>query len=68
MSQRICFQKKDLEKMLEIINTFPEQEQNYQLEYSISPGLGYCIDLVMVCDVNGVNGEFKVPIVGVSDW
>jgi hypothetical protein len=68
MSDRIWFQKKDLEKILEIINKFPVQEENYQLEYTNTPGLGYCLNLIMKCETNGVIGELKVPIAGVEDW
>lgn len=65
---RIQFHKKDIEKILEIINKFPEQDKNYQLEYTESPGLGYCIGLILKHKVNGIEGELKIPIVDVDQW
>lgn len=68
MANRIWFQKKDIEKILDIINKFPEQEKNYQLEYANSPGLGYCIHLILEHEVNGVKGELRIPIADVDEW
>jgi len=65
---RINFQKKDIENILEIINKFPEQDKNYQLEYTESSGLGYCIHLILRHKVNGIEGELKIPIVDVDQW
>ena len=68
MSNIIYFNKKDLEKLLEIINKFPEQQKDYKLEYKSSSGLGYCIDLILDHEVNGILGELKIPIHGVDQW
>lgn len=65
---RIQFQKKDIEKILEIINKFPEQDKTYQLEYTESSGLGYCIHLILDYKTNGIKGELKIPIVDVDQW
>lgn len=65
---RIYFQKRDIEKILEIINSFPSQVHNYQLEYDGSSGIGYCIDLIIEQEINGIKGEFRIPIAGVDEW
>jgi hypothetical protein len=68
MCKKIQFKKKDIEKILEIINKFPEQDKNYELEYTESSGLGYCLDLILPHSINGVEGELKVSIVDVDQW
>jgi len=69
MTKRIYLQKRDVEKILEVINKFPNQDQNYKLEYHDDSGIGYSIDLVLKYNINGFDGEFRIPIVDdVDAW
>ena len=63
----INLQKKDVEKMLELMNKFP-QESNYLVEYDCSPGLGYTIDMIVNVSIKGQQGQFKVPVTDVDSW
>lgn len=65
---RLYLNKKDLIKMLEVIEKFPEYEdKNFKLNYD-SCELGSTIDMVVETAVNGIEGELTIPIVDVSDW
>lgn len=65
---RIFLNKKDLIKMLEVVEKFPEYDnQNFEIEY-YSCGLGYAIDMVIKSELNGVAGDFKIPIADSGDW
>lgn len=68
MDTRLYLKKKDLIKMLEVIEKFPEYEdKNFKLDYS-SCEIGSTIDIVLETEVNGIEGELVIPIVDVSDW
>lgn len=68
MNARLYLKKRDLIKMLEIIEKFPEYEdKNFKLDYS-SCEIGGTIDIVLETEVNGIEGELVIPIVDVSDW
>lgn len=71
MTTTIQFQKSDIEKILEVLNKFPDPvdalNYNYKLNYT-STGIGYCLDLILEIEVNGIKGSFIVPIAGVEDW
>lgn len=65
---RIFLNKKDLVKMLEIVENFPEyNEKNFEIEY-YSCGIGYTIDVIVKSEINGVAGDFKIPIADSGDW
>ena len=64
---KIQFQKKDIEKILELMNKFP-QDSNYQFDYVQSSNLGYTIDMIVNVSIKGHEGEFRVPIAGVEGW
>lgn len=67
--QRIYLNKYDLTTMLEIINKFPEyEEKNFELHYDNSSGIGYCMYMVIGCNLNGIDGDFKIRIADESDW
>jgi len=59
-------QKKDVEKILETMNKFP-QERNYRFEY-ISHGIGSSLDMILDISIKGQPGEFRVEIFGSDDW
>ena len=61
----IC--KQDAERILEVINKFPDAESFY-LEADSSSGIGSIITLTIVVSVNGLSGEFKTEISGVENW
>ena len=64
---KIHLQKKDVEKMLEIMNKFP-QDTNYQIDYSTSAGTGYTIDICVNVSIKGHQGEFRIPVTDVDSW
>jgi len=59
-------QKKDVQKILETMNRFP-QEENYRFEYEYH-GIGTSLDMVVPISIKGQPGEFKVEIFGSDDW
>lgn len=68
MDNRLCLNKKDLIKMLEVIEKFPEYEnRNFRLEYS-SCEIGQTVDMIIETIVNGIAGELRISIADVSDW
>lgn len=67
IKSNIYIHKKDILKILETMEKFPS-ESNYQLVYDNTPGLGYCIDMIIPLTLDNQKGEFKVPIVGVENW
>lgn len=64
---KIQLQKKDVEKILELMDKFP-QESNYQIDYVSTSGLGYSIDMFVPISVKGHTGEFKISITDSSNW
>ena len=59
--------KKDVEKILEVMNKFPE-DTKYLLESDSSSGIGSTMTLTLQTTVEGLAGEFTVEISGVEDW
>jgi len=59
-------QKKDVEKILETMNKFPQKE-NYRFEYDCH-GIGSSLDMIVPISIKGQPGEFKVEIFGSDDW
>lgn len=67
--QRIFLNKYDLLKILEIIEEFPGyDEKNFEIEYDNSSGIGYSIFMIIKWNVNGVDGDFRIPIADETDW
>ena len=68
---KIYLNKFDLTKMMHIIGNFPEydlhESKSFKLLY-YSCEIGYTLDMVIETKINGIYGELKIPIVGVSDW
>ena len=59
--------KKDVEKILDVMNKFPE-DTTYVLESDSSSGIGSTMTLTLKTTVEGLAGEFTVEIAGVEDW
>ena len=59
--------KKDVEKVLEVMNKFPA-DTTYFLEYDSSSGIGSTLTLTLKTTIEGLTGEFTVEISGVEDW
>lgn len=59
--------KEEIEKILEIMNKFPDAK-NFVLEQDSSSGIGSVTSLTVFTEVNGYDGEFKIEISGVEDW
>ena len=55
--------KQDVEKILEVMNKFPDAR--FALEQSSSLGIGSITTLTVHTQVNGFDGEFTVEISGV---
>lgn len=66
VSNIFYLEKKDVEKILETMNKFP-QENKYCLEYS-SYGIGSSLDMIIPISIKGQPGEFKVEIFGSDEW
>ena len=59
--------KKDVEKILDVMNKFPK-DTTYCLESDSSSGIGSTITLTLKTTVEGLAGEFTIEISGVEDW
>jgi len=59
--------KQDVEKILDVMNKFPEA-QSFKLEETGHSGIGSTTNLIVHTKVNDINGEFTVEISGVADW
>jgi hypothetical protein len=65
--KRIFLNRADIKHIQETLEKFPEVD-NFCLELVDTSGIGYTIDMVVTQKVNGVDGKFTIPIVGVEDW
>lgn len=62
--------KKDIEKILETMNKFPDGSNevgNYKFEHS-SCGIGSSLDMIIPISIKGQLGDFRVVIFGPDDW
>ena len=59
--------KRDVEKILEVMNKFPDAE-SFALAHEASSGIGSVITLTIRTQVNELDGEFSVEIAGVENW
>lgn len=59
--------KEEVEKILEIMNRFPDAK-NFMLEQDSSSGIGSVTSLTVFTEVSGYDGEFKIEISGVENW
>lgn len=59
--------KKDVEKILDVMNKFPK-DTTYVLESDSSSGIGSTMTLTLQTTIEGLAGEFTVEIGGVEDW
>jgi len=59
--------RKDIEKILEIIDKFPDAT-SYQLQNENQSGIGSIFSLIIDTNINNTDVEVKVEISGVEDW
>jgi hypothetical protein len=61
--------KKDIKKILEILENFPEVSELTQIKLDYYCGsIGNSLNLIIPIDHNGVIGEFTTEIFGTEDW
>jgi len=59
--------RKDVEKILEILDKFPEVK-GFELHQEGSSGIGKITTISFAHEHNGVTGCLEVEISGVTDW
>ncbi len=59
--------RKDLEKIQEVLDKFPDVEY-FELEQESGSGIGSVTSVLFTQKVNGYPGQFKIEISGVEDW
>jgi hypothetical protein len=59
--------KKDAEKILDVMNKFPE-DTVYRLAMDNSSGIGSTMTLTVETTVEGLAGKFTVEISSVENW
>ncbi len=59
--------KKDLTKMQEILDKFPEVDF-FEVKQESGSGIGSVTSMTFTYEVNGYFGNFEVEISGVEDW
>jgi hypothetical protein len=60
-------QRKDIEKILELMDTFPNAH-GYHLKTENDSGIGTNMYLIIFDTFNGVYGDLKVEVSGVDNW
>lgn len=64
----IYLYKKDLIRMLEIVEKFQEYENKpFKIEYN-SCEIGETLDMFIETTIEEINGELRIPIVDVTEW
>lgn len=64
----IYLRKKDVQKILEVMDKFPIDDNSaYKLEYD-SYSIGDCLDMIIDSKINDVEGQFRVEIFGSGEW
>lgn len=59
--------KKDIKKISEILEQFPDVE-TFELDQLGESGIGTCTTMTFAQTVNGHAGRFTIEIAGVEDW
>lgn len=59
--------RKDLAKIQEVLDKFPDVEY-FELEQESGSGIGSVTSMLFTQKVNGYPGQFKIEIAGVEDW
>jgi hypothetical protein len=59
--------RKEVQKILDTMDKFPTATSFKLIEDSHS-GIGSVTSLIVSTNVNGLDGEFKVEILGVDNW
>jgi hypothetical protein len=59
--------KQDVEKILEVMNKFPDA-RSFALAQDSSSGIGSVTTLTVHTQINELDGEFTVEISGVENW
>ena len=67
MEKRMYINKSDVEKIIEIMDKFPNASR-FKLIQNSDSGIGSVLDLEFTTFVNGVEGTFTVEIAGSADW
>jgi hypothetical protein len=65
--KKIWLNRADIKKIQETLELFSEVDA-FQLQVEDTSGIGYTIDMLVPQHINSVEGEFKIPVVGVQDW
>ena len=59
--------KRDVEKILEVMNKFPDAE-SFALAQESGSGIGSITTLTVHTQVNELDGDFTIEISGVENW
>ncbi len=59
--------RKDIEKILSVLEKFPDVE-SFEIEQESGSGIGKYTHMTFSQEVNGMRGSFNVEISGVEDW
>ena len=65
MEIEVYLTKRDVEKMLEVIERFPEAK-TFKLEQEGGSGIGTITTMTIDTNINGYEGEFTVEMAGVA--
>lgn len=59
--------RKDINKVKEILDKFPDVEV-FEIEQDSSSGIGSVVSITFSQEVNGLRGSFEIEISGVENW
>ena len=59
--------RKDIDKVKEILDKFPDVEV-FEIEQDSSSGIGSVVSITFSQEVNGLRGSFEIEISGMENW
>jgi hypothetical protein len=59
--------RKDINKVKEILDKFPDVEV-FEIEQDSSSGIGSVVSITFSQEVNGLRGSFEIEISGMENW
>ena len=59
--------RKDIDKVKEILDKFPDVEV-FEIEQDSSSGIGSIVSITFSQEVYGIRGSFEIEISGVGNW
>jgi hypothetical protein len=63
----IFLTRKDIEKIKDVLNQFPDLDV-FELEQDSSSGIGSVTSMTFAREINGLRGSFQIEVSGIENW